>query len=39
MSIETLAQYFLHYVATATTLDGLCDLDHVPYMFYRSTQP
>jgi hypothetical protein len=29
----------LHYVATATTLDGLCDLDHVPYMFYRSTQP
>jgi hypothetical protein len=25
-----------HHVATATTLDGLCDLDHVPYMFYLS---
>ena len=25
-----------HHVATATTLDGLCDLGHVPYMFYRS---
>jgi exodeoxyribonuclease V alpha subunit len=25
-----------HHVATATTLDGLCDLGYVPYMFYRS---
>jgi UDP-3-O-[3-hydroxymyristoyl] glucosamine N-acyltransferase len=25
-----------HHVATATTLDGLCDLGHVPYMFYIS---
>jgi hypothetical protein len=28
-----------HHVATATKLDGLCDLGHVPYMFYRSTRP
>jgi type IV secretion system protein VirB4 len=25
-----------HHVATATMLDGLCDLGHVPYMFCRS---
>jgi hypothetical protein len=25
-----------HHVATATTLDGLCDFRHVRYMFYRS---
>jgi hypothetical protein len=25
-----------HHVATATTLDGLCDVGHVSYMFYRS---
>jgi hypothetical protein len=28
-----------HHVATATTLDGLCDVGQVPYMFYRSTRP
>jgi hypothetical protein len=27
---------FRHHVATATTLDGLCDAGHVPIMFYRS---
>jgi Mn-containing catalase len=25
-----------HHVATATALDVLCDVDHVPFMFYRS---
>jgi transcriptional regulator with XRE-family HTH domain len=28
-----------HHVATATTVDRLCDVDHVPVMFYRSTRP
>jgi hypothetical protein len=28
--------HFRHHVATATTLDGLCDFRHVRYMFYRS---
>jgi hypothetical protein len=27
-----------HHVATATTVDEPCDLDHVPVMFYRSTR-
>jgi hypothetical protein len=31
--------HFRHHVATATTLDGLCDVGQVPYMFYRSTRP
>jgi hypothetical protein len=35
--LATLVQQQLrHHVATATTLDGLCDLGYVPYMFYRS---
>jgi hypothetical protein len=29
---------FRHHVATATKLDGLCDLGHVPYMFYNPTR-
>jgi hypothetical protein len=28
-----------HHVATATTVDRLCDLDHVPDMFYQPTRP
>jgi adenosylhomocysteine nucleosidase len=28
-----------HHVATATTVDRLCDVDHVPVMFYKSTRP
>jgi hypothetical protein len=28
-----------HHVATATTVDRLCDLDHVPAVFYQSTRP
>jgi predicted ATPase len=33
---HTRLRYFRHHVATATTLDGLCDFRHVRYMFYRS---
>jgi hypothetical protein len=29
----TLPPQVRHHVATATTLDGLCDLGHVLYMF------
>ena len=37
--LQAATQQTRHHVATATTLDGLCDVDHVPYMFYRSTRP
>ena len=31
--------FFRHHVATATTVDALCDLSHVLYMFYDLRRP